>query len=534
MIDQFYPTPRALAAKMAAKIQGCPDEILEPSAGAGDLVDYLTERDDRWRHGHKKNLAVMEIDRNRRATLRGKGYRVIDNDFLAWSGPDKFDLIIMNPPFAEGDKHLWKAIDVMYSGQIICLLNAETLKNPYTGSRKALVRQLEEMGAEIEFIKDAFVDAERKTGVEIAMVSIVVERKVEEDLFAGCDDQAAQCEEQVGENYEVATGKHIEDMVAEYNQIVGLAMETIVNYYRNHKKVGKYIGLNSDPDKYYRSAKDLTNLVKATTNSTVRRVRKDFWLKTLDLPEVKSRMTAARLKEFEGAVHDRANMDFTASNIRGFLLNLIAGYNDTLTQAVLEVFDRFTVKHCWDEGGIFGDNVHYFNGWKTNKAFKVGKKVIVPVYGGHGNGPFIDWMRKDEWKLDYRVATELLDIDVVMNYFDGCPHYRSITKALEEAFAQGQNRNIESTYFRATAFKKGTLHLTFKDENILRRFNVAACLGKGWLPMDYGEKPYQDMSADEQAVVDTFETKGAEEYTKHLGQAVFEKTWSQPLMLEAT
>ena len=39
----------------------------------------------------------------------------------------------MNPPFSEGDKHLLKAINIMKNGgQIVCILNAETIKNPYS------------------------------------------------------------------------------------------------------------------------------------------------------------------------------------------------------------------------------------------------------------------------------------------------------------------------------------------------------------------------------------------------------------------
>ena len=48
-----------------------------------------------------------------------------------------YDLIIMNPPFDNGDKHLLKAIDLQKNGgAIICLLNAETLKNPYSKYKK--------------------------------------------------------------------------------------------------------------------------------------------------------------------------------------------------------------------------------------------------------------------------------------------------------------------------------------------------------------------------------------------------------------
>ena len=527
----FYPTPKDLAARMVSKAIGHAEYILEPSAGKGDLIEAYCNLRNRY-GALKSRFSAIEIDRELRATLRGKSIQIIDQDFLSYSGPDKFDLIIMNPPFDQGDKHLLKAIDILYSGQIICLLNAETLRNPYSRSRQALTKKLDSLNAEIEYLTGAFENAERKTSVEVALINITVERKVEEDLFAGCTESNIESSDRVEEHHEITAGKHIEEMVAEYNQIVSLSMETIVSYYKNHKRVGRYIGLNSEPDKYRRTADTLTAIMQVTVNETIRRIRTNFWRRTLDLREVKSRLTKKRLNEFEESVKDRSGMDFTESNIRSFLLNLIAGYEGTLTAAVLEVFNLFTIKHCWDEG-VFTDNIHYFDGWKTNNAFRVGKKVIIPVYGGHGNRPFVDGFNRNKWSLDYQAANELLDIDVVMNYFDGCPNYRSITKALEVAFDCCQNRKIESTYFTITAYKKGTLHLTFKDENILRRFNIAACRGKGWLPMDYGHKPYQDMTTEEQQVVDTFEVGGAVEYMENLGCDLFENKWSQPFLLAA-
>lgn len=535
---QFYPTPADLAVKMISKVKNKEDinEILDPEAGRGDLLDAWHGRHHRYNGSNKSGTYAIEIERDLRSILRGKNYTVLDNDFLAFSAPDKFDLILMNPPFADGDKHLHKAIDIMYCGQIVCLLNAETLRNPCTMARRQLSERLTNLDAEVEYLQGAFEEADRKTGVEVALIYINIERKIEEDLFADCKDTAVECQAEISDKHEVTTGKRIEDMVAEFNEVLTLTTETILAYYKNYNKVGKYIGLNKDAEKYsYRTAKDLTSKVKATVNDTVRAIRKDYWRRSLDLREVKQRMTKKRLSEFEELIKDRANLDFTASNIRGFLLNLIAGYDDTLTQAVLEVFDRFTVKHCWDEGGVFGENVHYFNGWKTNKAFKVGKKVIIPCHGGYnGCGPFINWANNKQWQLDSSVERELIDIDVVMNYFDGCPDYTSISDAMKQAFSQGQSRNIRSTYFTITAYKKGTLHLTFNDENICRRFNVAACRGKGWLPMNYGERPYSEMNSEERSTVDTFEDGGAATYTEHLGQAVFEKKWSQQLLLEAS
>jgi hypothetical protein len=44
------------------------------------------------------------------------------------------------------------------------------------------------------------------------------------------------------------------------------------------------------------------------------------------------------------------------------------------------------------------------------------------------------------------------------------------------------DNTCESTFFEIKFFKKGTVHLTFKDEKVWEQFNLAACAGKNWLP----------------------------------------------------
>jgi predicted RNA methylase len=168
----FYPTPPLLAVKIVNKIKGNPRKILEPSAGKGDLVSALTSR---YQH-QRAEISCIEIDPVLQATLRGLKHKVIDTDFLAYEGQDKFDAIIANPPFDAGDLHLLKAIEIMYRGEIVFLLNAETLRNPHTNTRKLLAQKLNEHGAEIEYIQNAFVVAERKTPVEVALVYIKIDR----------------------------------------------------------------------------------------------------------------------------------------------------------------------------------------------------------------------------------------------------------------------------------------------------------------------------------------------------------------------
>jgi len=520
--DTFYPTPKPLIKKMLGKIklkEPWGAKVLEPSAGKGDIIEAMSdEYDYDMRHAkyQKDNISAIEMNEDLQATLRGKNINVIDADFLSFAGPDKFDLIIGNPPFGTGDLHLLKAIDIMYSGEIVFLLNAETLKNPYTNTRKELARRLAELNTDIEYIQDAFIDAERPTGVEIALIHIVIERHVEEDIFNGVKDVDETEVDGLETNYEVSSRKPIQELVAEYNQIITIGTETIIGYFKNYKKIGKYIGLNREADKYVFN-NDMTTQMQSQVNDLLVATRTDFWRRVLALDDVKARMTIKRLDEFEHRIKSQCHMDFTEFNIRQFIINLINGYEDILTQAVLEIFEKFTVAHSYS-GGLYEENIHYFNGWKTNNAFKVGKKVIIPIYGGYGKGPFIDDY-SGKWKISYDVPRVTRDIDIVCSYFSGMNNYYAIHEALEHAFARGESRKIESTYFTITAYKKGTLHLEFNDENILRRFNVAACRGKNWLPHEYGRKPYQEMESEERAVVDSFE--GVESYNEHLNQPVF-------------
>jgi hypothetical protein len=94
---QFYPTPRELAERVveAAEIQPG-HSVLEPSSGQGGLADVIAE--------HGIEPLCIEIAPLNCGVLEAKGRRVLNADFLSWSEAcsDRFDRIVMNPPFSEG------------------------------------------------------------------------------------------------------------------------------------------------------------------------------------------------------------------------------------------------------------------------------------------------------------------------------------------------------------------------------------------------------------------------------------------------
>ena len=112
----FYPTPKRVIEKMMDGIQlELVHTILEPSAGSGNIVEWFKEKEQqkfsRWSK-YTFNIDCIELDQNLRHILKGKGFRVVGDDFLNYQTMKKYDLIVMNPPFSNGYKHLLKALEI--------------------------------------------------------------------------------------------------------------------------------------------------------------------------------------------------------------------------------------------------------------------------------------------------------------------------------------------------------------------------------------------------------------------------------------
>lgn len=122
-----FDTPIDLARRMAelAEIRLGRDRVLEPSAGIGRLVLAACTYQPRY-------ISAIEIDEARiarlgaaTATLQPSLVRIQHADFVAWADQwkahgtdaDKFDVVLMNPPLADGQ-------DILHIGQAWAMLAA--------------------------------------------------------------------------------------------------------------------------------------------------------------------------------------------------------------------------------------------------------------------------------------------------------------------------------------------------------------------------------------------------------------------------
>lgn len=235
----FYPTPLAIINKMLNNISfNQIKTILEPSAGKGNILDVLEQEKKYYKH---LDIDCIEKDENLQHILKGKGYKLIHNDFLTFDSMKEYDVIFMNPPFSNGDKHLLKAIELQekHGGCIVCLLNSETLNNTFSNTRKDLQRKLQEHNAQIEIIENGFFDAERKTNVEIALIKIIFEEQKKESFIYtnNLKETELQAEYEEQEQNFLVQNDYLKAIVEQYKLEIKIGIDLIKEY----KAMSKYI-----------------------------------------------------------------------------------------------------------------------------------------------------------------------------------------------------------------------------------------------------------------------------------------------------
>ena len=574
--SEFYPTPATLVEKMIEGIDwNYIHTILEPSAGKGDILRVLAEKE-HSEHRNDFDIDCIEIDPNLRQILKynfgerknelreqskkirskykycehrySKGWvyyndntknyeplpendskkikeiekeektffcngiHIVHDDFLTYNPYKRYDLIIMNPPFSDGDKHLLKALKMQEKGgNIICLLNAETLRNPYTETRRELLRLLDEHNAIIEYISNAFVTAERKTGVEIALIKVAIEQVQEESDIYNRLKEAAEVEDFQPEVTDLEVTDYIKAAVNQYNIEVKAGLELI----RQYRAMIPYMQNSFREDSY--SKKPILRLVNSyersyndcvPINDYLKDVRAKYWEALLENPKFVGKLTSSLQTEYREQIGKLKNYDFTEFNIKTLVAEMNMNIKRGIEDEILAMFDRLTEEHSWYPE--CQKNRHYYDGWKTNKAHKIDKKVIIPCYG-----VFDSWDGKPR---TYNVGNVLSDIERILNFLDGgMTQDVNSMGLLESYFNAGITKNIPMKYFTATFYKKGTVHLTFACPALIDRFNIYAAQNKAWLPPNYGKTKYKDMTEEEKAVIDSFQ--GEEAYNEVMAKA---------------
>lgn len=517
----FYPTPLSLIDELLSGIDwSTVGAILEPSAGKGDIAFAVKNKLDlHLRYSAYRNeefdIDCIEIDPNLQHILTGNKLRVVHDDFLTFRTFKRYGAILMNPPFDRGAEHFLKALTMQErGGYIACILNAETIDNPFSFARKQLRGLLDKYQAQITYKENAFIDSERRTGVRIAIVKVTIpyEAEPESTILEGLRaDQAKRKREAPPERSEIIKDDFIEaivdrfifeaeagcKLIREYNALLPYLMDNVDK--ESHPSPMLSISMGS----LYSHRNDA-----ATENEFIRAIRKKYWKALFTSKQFIQSMTSNLQTELMESVEKLREYDFSVYNIMTIRVNMQKKLVNGIHQTIMNLFDDWTRKNHWDENS---KNRHYFDGWRTNDAFAVNKRVIIPCINA-----FNDYDGRFE-PTGYRIGSKLCDIEKVFDYLSGStPYYDGLTASLDAAKKDNQSSGIRLRYFKVTFYKKGTCHVEFTDMDVLHKFNLYAARDKNWLPPCYGRKTYKEMDQAEKAVVDSFE--GEKSYERVLSR----------------
>ena len=114
--QHFVPTPNNVIEMMLKEIGEIKptDKILEPSAGYGHIADMIVKNSALT----PNKIDVIEPVEKLRKVLYTKGYNLVDYDILKYQPKEKYDKILMNPPFDNGSDiiHLMYCFDLLKKG----------------------------------------------------------------------------------------------------------------------------------------------------------------------------------------------------------------------------------------------------------------------------------------------------------------------------------------------------------------------------------------------------------------------------------
>lgn len=522
----FYPTPQGLLNEMLdgldlTKIHS----VLEPSAGNGTIVEELKRKetaDNKWYSKVSLSIDCIENDPELRCALKNKNFRVVHDDFLTYDTMKEYDLIIMNPPFSNGCKHLLKALEMQQrnGGAVICLLNAETLRNECYNERRILKGMLEEYNADIQYIQGAFMDAERKTNVEIALIKVKLPDVHRESfIFDGLERAKRQEEYTYNTNKaQLAENDFFKVIVDQYKMEVAAGVKLIKEFYAVSPHIMHSFDKDAKTGKTIQTGGSILRLKigndDASVNEYVREVRGKYWRALFRNPKFIGQLTDNLQREYYTKISDLKDYEFSLHNIYELKIDMgrqvIQGIEDT----IVDLFEELSNKYSYyDE---CSKNIHYFNGWRTNKAWIINKKVIIPLRGWKD----IEYSWGGFKPTNGEVVRKLQDIEKCLNYLDGgLTEAIDLEQQLDHAEETGKSKDIVLKYFNVTFYKKGTCHITFTNDELLKKFNIFGAQHKGWLPPSYGKKKYNDMTSDEKTIIDDFE--GETEYNKVLCNACY-------------
>lgn len=494
----FYPTPKEVIFQMLEGVTIENKIILEPSAGKGDIIDYLNDNG-------AKEVFFCEINEDLQKISQHKA-KFMTSDFLMLDSSQisHIDLIVMNPPFSADEKHILHAFNIAPAGcKIIALCNAQTVLNSYTQVRKELNKNIELYG-QFQNLGDCFSEAERSTGVEIGLIVLQKPGENYSTEFEGffLEDE----EEPQGDG--IMSYNVVRDLVNRYVESIKIFDCQLEEAQRMNSLTTGYFSVNI--------GMSITDNQKPVQRADFKKeMQKSGWKFIFSKMNMNKYSTQGMKEDINKFVETQTHIPFTMRNIYKMLEIVVGTTEQRMDKAILEVFDKVT--------NHYHENRFNVEGWKTNSHYLLNQRFIMPsmteyeYYGSKRETPhpnnrgnfekiedlvkaicyitgdnysnFIDLnnFMRDRYKLKNSAGHYLnnpsynFDVKISSDKYDEIARIKEKThdSVIEDSLPEW-GQWFDWSFFRCRAYKKGTMHFEFKDRQIWGLFNQRIAKIKGF------------------------------------------------------
>jgi hypothetical protein len=471
----FYPTPPEVAAKMLDPLDLRGKALLEPSAGSGNLIGECLNRgaaEVMWCEAEPKLQGILTGIRN---ATPAHSYA----DFLQVHPADvsHIDLIVMNPPFSADEAHILHAWEILPPGaELVALCNWNTIEGRHRGLQLQLAKLIDGYGSK-EDLGECFTTAERQTRVSVGLLRLTkpgqrVSGADEFDgFFLGPDDLEAQ-----GEG--LIPYRRSRDIVNRYVEACRIYDEQVAAGVRLRNVLDGFFG------------KDLGLQVTVEGQAVTRnRFRKDLqkaaWKHVFDEFLPAQMATSQLAKDINRFVEDQSKIPFTERNIYR-MLQVVAGTQEQrVDRAVEEAIDSLTKHTKENRWGV--------EGWVTNSGYMLNRRFIRAYMAelSYNN-------RGVNLKTYGSQSDEIRDLIKALCFLTGRSYdevAQSERPSSDGIFWPGEW--YEWGFFRFRAYKKGTVHFEFLDEEVWAAVNARYARIKGQvLPEQLAKKKPRRKAAE--------------------------------------
>lgn len=452
-------------------------------------------------------------------TLKEEGIRVVYDDFAKFNTLKPYSLIMfahtssVSPAFAA--RWVGKAVTMLqkYGGQLLAIVPYSTLA---VDASLSFILKKQKTDSSVFLVEKAFKrDRAKRTAPEWAIIYASIkptrrDSRNEADILSEsiCDlkdyetgkpflpDWRKKFPQDIIEEFELKA-RICNSFIGSYEEVKPFIMSGSECYDQ------PYVKLAVDDHPWRDSGVELRM-------ACLEGVRSRYWDTFIHKAANIGLMPANMEEDYKRRRAELKDYDLNDYTVRAVMEDIRRELRESCATSLLRLFDTLGGRAS-QYRGYSCENVHLYRPFDGKQ--NCGYRIVFPKLSvfAHTFDSYCDSFNKE------KAAHIVHDIECALYLLNGG---KEASKAIDPMSAVTDNaicgkslgKSITFTFFTGSFYKNGTMKLKFKSsaKRLIDRLNIFVGMNRGWLPTDYGTKPYDALSEAEKETIDSFQSR--EEY----------------------